>query len=92
MPIKLENWCLIYGNVTPFTAPELLIPHLHGTVYQHPLHKDGTVITTSSIFAVKDGFVITRSGSAYELGEPSPEYEKEFPNCKKTLLEPKEGV
>ena len=34
----------------------------------------------------KDGCVVTKSGSEYELGDANPNYEAAYPNAKERLL------
>jgi hypothetical protein len=48
--------------------PVLPGPRYRGLVWNHPSAKDGTLITTSAVIELKDGRIVTRSGSAYELG------------------------
>lgn len=73
--IKLENWSVVHGNhgnTDSYIAPEF--QSLRGKVYNHPRHKDGTVVKTSRIIEISGKIVKTYSGSVYELGEVSPEY------------------
>jgi hypothetical protein len=65
--IKLENW-YITGIENPYQAPELRKLYLVGNTTGHPLHKDGKLVTTSSIVNANGRVVHTSSGSGYELG------------------------
>lgn len=85
--MKLENWYLTYTPTDLYKAPETLVK-LAGNVYGSPNFADGTFIYTSRIVDVKNELVYTASGSVYELGAASPEYEKEFPNARERLLHP----
>lgn len=90
--MKLENWALVSAKVSPYTAPECIEHYMSGEVYGNSLFADGTKIYTSAIVKVMGDSVMTYSGNVYELGEPSPEYEKEYPNAKKRLAAMVEGV
>lgn len=48
--------------------PVLPGPRYRGLVWNHPTISDGTLITTSAIVELKDGHILTCSGSAYRLG------------------------
>ena len=84
--LKLENWSLVFGNPDPWLAPELQHICLHGKVFNHPNHGNGTWIRTSRIIRKEKGFIVTHSGSKYELGKVNPDYEKEYPGAKDRLL------
>ena len=86
MSIRIEFWSVITTNANPYAAPELISPRLQGRVYGHPRIKDGEYVSTSTIIGVKNGLVLTRSGSEYQLGEVDPDYESAFPNAKERLL------
>lgn len=67
--IILENWGLtVYGK-----EPR---PALFGNAYGHPFHYDGNSIISSMISSVKDGLIITASGTHYMLGETDKSYNK----------------
>lgn len=63
-PIRIEQWAIVglFGK-----------PRLMGNVYGHHHIKDGENATTTSIIGKKNGFIHTRSGSVYQLGEPLAE-------------------
>jgi len=90
--VKMENWSLMLDTppLDPFKAPEQHRPklRLQGNVYGHKDFPEGSFVTTSSIKEVDHGkqTVTTSSGSVYELGEPNPDYEKEFPNAKNRIF------
>ncbi len=48
--------------------PVLPGPRYRGLVWNHECVRDGTLVTTSGVVALKDGRVTTRSGSVYQLG------------------------
>lgn len=96
---KLNNWCIIYGvadnwrdQPNAFTAPELLTPHLQGRISDDYRFWDGDLVTTSTIKGKRGDFIVTNSGTEYEIGNPSKEYEKEYPNSKERLLNSLEEV
>lgn len=76
--MKIDQWALI--------AHPLGGAQLTGVVTGHPRFPDYTSVTTSLVVAIEDGKVRTKSGSLYELGEPEPAYEREFPNARARLL------
>lgn len=82
---KLDKW-YVTSFATPYSAPETVHPYLSGVVTGHPMKMDGDRITTSPICGLRDGRIVTLNRE-YELGDPDPEYEKQFPNCKAKLLE-----
>lgn len=83
---RLDNWCMITAPISPYTPPECAIQRLSGIVFNSPKFADGTDITTSAPVAYRDGKVITKSGSEYELGTIEPEYEKLFPNARERFI------
>ena len=69
--IKLENWAMIYDD-NPYLPPESQKSYVRGRAYGHPRFEDGKTIHSSSIqeMNIKEGYVITASGSKYILGLP----------------------
>ena len=57
-------------------APELFGSYLvlHGLISNHSKFTDGELITTSAISEIKNGLVITMSGSCYKLLNPDEGY------------------
>lgn len=84
--MRLENWSIVQRNPDPYKAPELQRQYLHGKIFGHPDYEDGTEITTSAIWAIRDNLIITKSGSEYALGEVDPKYEAAFPDARNRLL------
>ena len=84
--MKLENWSICTPKVNPFTAPELIPQCLQGNVYGHPRFRDGEFVISSRIVGIKENLILTYSGSTYELGEPDPDYEDEYPDAKSRVL------
>lgn len=82
----LNNWFVVPGCSDPYLAPELQKSRLFGYVEGHPELPDGYQIVTSVIDRIEDGKVVTRSGTHYELLDPDPSYEAEFPNAKTRVL------
>lgn len=48
--------------------PVLPGPRYRGVVWNHGSLRDGTLVTTSAVVELKDGRILTRSGSIYALG------------------------
>lgn len=86
----LENWSVVIHpeDRNAYTPPECMRRCLHGKVFSHSQFDDGTEITTSEIVSstVYDS-VNTGNGSIYVLGTPDPDYEAQFPNAKKRLMD-----
>lgn len=68
-PRPLTNWSIEFSADSAFQAPEARSQHLVG----HTPDRTGLIIT-SRIVRAEGRLVTTRSGSVYELGEPSTEY------------------
>ncbi|MCK7502150.1 MAG: hypothetical protein MZW92_78700 [Comamonadaceae bacterium] len=43
-------------------------PRYRGVVWDHASLRDGTLVTTSAVVELKNGRILTRSGSVYALG------------------------
>src|SRR5262245_6477955 len=84
--MKVERWSLVSRMEYGFQPPDSKANCVQGFVTGHPLHADGKPITTSRVVGRKDDRVVTRSGSEYELGEPEPAYESQYPNAKERFL------
>lgn len=85
--MRLENWSIVViGDF--YTPPEMRRQCLDGFVYGNPRFADGEHITTSGIVLrpPENDCVSTVSGSLYELGEVSPEYEALYPNARERLF------
>ena len=90
---KLENWGIVNGvfgnwkeSPTPYDAPESITHHLNGEIWNDSRFANGANVTTSTIKGKRDGNVITKSGTVYELGDPHCDYELAFPNAKERLM------
>lgn len=75
---KLDQWELCPDAITG--------AYLTGLVTGHSRFKDGEQIHTTRLIGCEGSLALTRSGSLIELGEPHPNYEKEFPNARARLL------
>lgn len=88
--VILNNWSLVScGGI--YDAPELYSFHLEGQVTNHPRFPSGHPVTTSRVIGyVEDNetglLVLTKSGSAYQLGQVDPDYEKAFPNAEQRFV------
>ena len=74
---RIEGWSISESKgSSPHTAPEHIRPCLAGMVYDHPVHEDGQMISTSGIvdWDSETCTVTTQSGSEYQIGEPSDKY------------------
>ena len=85
--MKVERWSVVSRTEYGFQPPDSESNCLQGFVTGHPSHADGKAITTSRLVGRNADRVVTRSGSEYELGEPDPAYESQYPNAKERLLE-----
>ena len=84
--MKLENWSVVSNTGIALVPPEEGPQYLFGVVRGHPHHADGKEVRTSRLVYRNGGGVVTRSGSHYELGEPHPAYEAEYPDARRRLL------
>ncbi len=73
----LEDWAIGADYDNPYQAPEQRIMRLTGKVYNHPDPRfpDGKVVTTSAIDLATGKCVVTKSGTKYQLGKVSPDYD-----------------
>ena len=72
--VLLDDWSMVpSGGLDPYKAPELLRATLHGRVTGHPLHVDGTYVTTSLPLA-SNGREIETHNTIYNLGLMSEGY------------------
>src|SRR5256885_164786 len=85
--MKVERWCVVSRMEYGFQPPDVVGICLQGVVMGHRLYADGKAITTSRVVHRKGDLVLTKSGSEYELGEPDPRCEAQYPNAKHRLLE-----
>ncbi len=84
-PTRLENW-VMFTEADPYTAPEIIEFRLHGDVRNHQRINDADGQTISRILGrTESGRIVTRN-TVYELGDPKPDYEAQFPNAKARLL------
>ena len=83
-PIVINNWAVVTKD--PYLAPELQHSHLNGNVENHPKHEKGKLIITTPIVGLIGDYIVTKSGSIYELGTIDPAYENVFPNAKERLF------
>lgn len=71
----LQNWAVVM-TLGPYDAPEAAVARLTGEVFGHPRFSDGTVVQTSRIVSLstKERKATTKSGTSYDLGEPSADF------------------
>lgn len=85
--MKLNNWSFVSTNQDdPYCPPEMIRFYLCGEVSGHPDFTDGDKVTTSPLIGKRNGKVVTKSGSEYELGYVDQAYEQLFPNAEQRLL------
>src|SRR5512140_3207629 len=84
--MKLDQWCVVSRTFPSLPPPEQERCCLHGQVTGHPRCSDGKKVTTSLVVSRDGDNGVTKSGSAYELGEPDPAYEARSPNARQRLL------
>ena len=74
--VWLDDWSMVPDNEgNPYMAPEMIRPTLHGRVSGHPLHEDGTYVTTSRILA-SNGREVETCNTVYNLGLMADGYKK----------------
>jgi hypothetical protein len=84
----LENWSVCYYG-DEYTPPELSVALLQGSVFNHPnpnRHPDGKHVVTSRPIGQRNGKIVTRSGTEYDLGAVDPEFEKQYPNSRERVF------
>lgn len=80
--IRIEEWSIVSGQYDPPEAGA----RIYGRVYGRAGTNDGDWVTTSVVEYIKDDIIHVYSGKMYELGEPSAEYERLYPNSKQRVL------
>ena len=85
--MRLENWCLVHGEINPYLPPEMQTHVISGNVFGNPKFPGGKLITTSTIIKVENGIAYTQSGSEYELGKVDEQYGVLYPDALKRLQE-----
>lgn len=88
--VRIENWAIVVGEVTPYTAPEATPEHLIGFVFGHPSPDipDGGHVTTSIIeeYDLLEGWMRT-SSRKYQLGAIRPDYLASFKSDRPDVYE-----
>jgi hypothetical protein len=92
MPI-MRNWGICSNTEDPYLAPELRRCWLVGNVFGHPLHKNGTYITTSPIVSIEAGEgckIVKTQHTDYQVykKDVNPSYEAAWPGAYKNLSMP----
>ena len=83
---KLCGWGVIESSRSPYDPPEMTCIILNGNVRSHRRFRDGENINTSCILGKTVDGCIRTVNTTYELGLPSDEYEKLYPDAKSRLL------
>jgi len=84
--VKIEDWSVVVSG-SPYTAPELMSQCLYGIVSRHRNeYLNGKEVRTSRIVGADGDYIVTSSGSRYELGTPSEEYERLYPGARERLF------
>ena len=76
---RLENWCIVIDEVSPYTAPELLKVRMSGNIHNDEKDRfaDGDYVTTSSLQEIDLINKIARTrNTTYELGRMSLSYQE----------------
>lgn len=82
---RIENWSIGHSG-DEYTAPELRIQQLFGTVYDHEVLDDGTDIRSSSVTKIDlPNRIIATRNSTYSLGAPDPKYLEAYPEISELL-------
>jgi hypothetical protein len=72
--VTMKEWGVVPGSDDPYLPPEYAGIRLKGTVFGHPKHADGEVVTTGRVHSV-NGRTIETSRTVYVLdGPPHPLY------------------
>ena len=89
--VWLDDWSMVPDrDPDPYQAPELVQPRLYGRVSGHPLHEDGTYVTTSPLLA-SAGREVETQNTVYNLGLMSSGY-KEWCSSQGIDVDPKRPV
>lgn len=81
----IENWRLVNRRelwVSPQRGERM---HVLGEIHGHADHRSGALFCTLPIKDFCGTECHTESGVSYELGEPHPAYESEFPHARNAL-------
>jgi len=85
---KLHNWSIV--GVDRVFADAVIgreSIYIHGLLTGHNVARlNGKIVYTSRVVRVQGSFVVTTSGTLYELCKVLPEYEAKFPNAKERLF------
>lgn len=91
---KLDMWSVVAGvdgnwheEPSSCTPPEKVSEHLSGLISNDDRFQDGMGVTTSRIVGKRNGNVVTKSGTEYELGVVSARYERAYPDALRTLMD-----
>ena len=85
MIAKLQHWSLRSRTLGEWQSPEQNGVCLFGLVAGHARHQDGKEVMTTPVMRCQANCVVTRSGSAYELGLADPAYELCYPGALQRL-------
>jgi hypothetical protein len=80
----IEDWKLV--SCMAAVSPEEAYARIDGNVFNNPNFQEGDPVITSVIEYAEGELICTRSGSKYQLGNPLPSYEEQYPNAKERLL------
>jgi len=73
--VTLDDWCVVVEFGSPYQAPELNRPALRGKAYGHPIHRNGTYVSTSRLLGLDTEARRAETKSrAYKLGNPDSEW------------------
>ena len=85
--IRIEDWAIVCRRIGLYCSPEQSSKHLCGKVQNHPACPSGKSITTSAIIGRRGKFVVTKSGSLYDLGNMRSEFAAQFPDATERLFD-----
>ena len=87
--IKLHNWAIYDWMSDCYIAPEVVTErrYMRGIAEGHPDYVDGNEIKTSLIKGRFGSYVVTTSGSIYDLYEPNPAYSGTYTNSYHRLID-----
>ena len=85
-PIYLDNWELRLPHTQAAIAPEGGLCALHGQIKFTTSRRNGTWSDDLLVLSREGELLRLEDGKLYQLGEPHPSYEAQFPGARERLL------
>lgn len=80
---KIFHWGVVPKTFDPYKAPEEVTYCLCGLLDSE---QSDHWIQTSTVVGKRNGNIVTRSGSEYQLESVNPDYELQFPNAYERVM------